>query len=175
MIFSLTGCASSPKRDRSRSLDSVFSASAASAGSTSRVSESPPSRSTTSISSHVNLSWPLKQTRLSRGFNGSYSDPHDGIDIPAPTGAKIFSSESGKVIYSGRGFHGYGKMILIEHGDGIATLYAHCSRILVKTGQKVSKGKVIGLVGRTGHATAPHLHFEIRQDRRPIDPMEFFQ
>jgi murein DD-endopeptidase MepM/ murein hydrolase activator NlpD len=78
---------------------------------------------------------------------------------------------SGTVIYTGREFKGYGKMVLIESGEGWATLYAHFDKILVSEGQRIHKGEVIGAMGRTGRATGVHLHFEIRKNRGPVDPL----
>jgi murein DD-endopeptidase MepM/ murein hydrolase activator NlpD len=99
-------------------------------------------------------------------------DFHTGIDIAAPYGKPIMCADSGEVIYSGW-WDGYGKAVVIDHGRGYTTVYGHMSRILVQTGQKMEKGQMIGLVGSTGFATGPHLHFEIRYNGRPIDPLPY--
>lgn len=97
---------------------------------------------------------------------------HTGIDIVAPQGTPITASDSGVVIFCGRN-GGYGKMILLDHGSGYASLYAHCSLLLVDLGQAVTKGQAIAKVGTTGLSTGPHLHFEIRKDGTPANPLSF--
>lgn len=99
---------------------------------------------------------------------------HEGIDIPAPHGTDIKAAASGKVIYSGKN-GGYGNMIILDHGYGITTLYAHASKLIAKTGHEVSKGQVIAKVGSTGRSTGPHLHFEIRVFGTPVDPMKYLK
>lgn len=101
-----------------------------------------------------------------------YRKFHHGIDISAPGGATIVASGDGVVIYaSSRG--GYGKCIMIDHGDGVVTLYAHCSSIGVSVGQSVDKGDRIGAVGSTGLSTGPHLHFEVRVNGASRNPMDY--
>ena len=112
---------------------------------------------------------------ITSGF-GQREDPitggpkyHTGIDLRAAAGTPIRVSAEGVVRSAGpRG--GYGNAVEVDHGGGVTTLYAHASELLVKTGEKVSDGQVIGRVGQTGRATGPHLHFEIRKDNRPVDP-----
>lgn len=115
--------------------------------------------------------WPVDKARLTRGFLPNKRRPHLGIDLAAPRGTPILSSHKGVVIYAGRDFKGFGKMVLIESRHGWATIYAHLDRILVSEGQKVLQGEVIGSMGRTGRATGVHLHFEIRQKQGPVDPL----
>ncbi len=98
---------------------------------------------------------------------------HSGIDIGAPYGAPIYAAEAGKVILASY-YDGYGNCIIIDHGDGVSTLYAHCSSIIVKVGQYVSKGQIIGYVGSTGNSTGPHLHFEVRIKGNPVNPLNYF-
>ncbi len=94
---------------------------------------------------------------------------HAGIDFGAPTGTPIYAADDGRVLSAGvRG--GYGNATVIEHGGGLATLYAHQSRFAVRAGQTVSRGEVIGYVGSTGYSTGPHLHFETRVNGTPVDP-----
>lgn len=124
-----------------------------------------------SIQQQLTFDWPVDRARMTRGFLPKKKRPHLGIDLAAPKGTPILASQSGTVIYAGREFRGYGKMVLIESGDGWATLYAHFDKILVSEGQRVHQGEVIGAMGRTGRATGVHLHFEIRKDRGPIDPL----
>ncbi|MDI6799392.1 MAG: peptidoglycan DD-metalloendopeptidase family protein [Actinomycetota bacterium] len=98
---------------------------------------------------------------------------HTGIDIGAPYGQPILSAQSGTVIFaSWQG--GYGRTIIIDHGGGISTIYAHTSALNFNVGQKVNKGDIIGLVGSTGYSTGPHLHFEIREGGEPKNPMNWF-
>jgi murein DD-endopeptidase MepM/ murein hydrolase activator NlpD len=97
---------------------------------------------------------------------------HTGVDIGAPMGAKIVAADSGKVMFAGwQG--GYGQTIIIDHGAGMSTLYAHQSKFAVSSGQSVKKGDVIGYVGSTGWSTGPHLHFEVRVNGTPTNPMSY--
>ena len=94
---------------------------------------------------------------------------HEGIDFRASTGTRVYASQAGRVIFAGRR-GGYGKLVGIEHADDFTTWYGHLSRIRVRVGQTVTKGKVIGLSGNTGISTGPHLHFEIRYKGRSENP-----
>jgi murein DD-endopeptidase MepM/ murein hydrolase activator NlpD len=97
---------------------------------------------------------------------------HTGLDISAGMGTPIKAADSGSVIFAGwRG--GYGKCIIISHGKGLATLYAHQSSLLVGAGRTVGKGEVIGKVGSTGYSTGPHLHFEVRLNGSPVNPLSY--
>jgi Membrane proteins related to metalloendopeptidases len=97
---------------------------------------------------------------------------HAGIDFSAATGGEVKSTGSGTVITAGRS-GGYGNMVEIDHGDGITTRFGHLSRVLVKVGDHVSTGDVVGLAGSTGRSTGPHLHYEVRRNGAPVDPMHF--
>ncbi|MFA6670287.1 MAG: M23 family metallopeptidase, partial [Bacillota bacterium] len=94
---------------------------------------------------------------------------HAGIDIRVPWGKKIVAAGAGKIIYSGT-YGGYGKTVMIDHGGGIVTLYAHNSSLKVKVGTVVAAGTTISLAGSTGVSTGPHLHFEVRKDGKVVNP-----
>lgn len=99
--------------------------------------------------------------------------PHPGVDIAAPSGTPILASGKGRVIRAGW-VSGYGQTVEIDHGNGFTTLYAHSSKLLVRSGQEVERGDVIAQVGRTGTATSAHLHYEVRQNGRQLNPLNFF-
>ncbi|MDA3881882.1 MAG: M23 family metallopeptidase [Bacteroidales bacterium] len=118
-------------------------------------------------------------TRFSSGF-GYRIHPiyktlkmHTGIDLTAPPGTKIYASGDG-VVKRARFVRGYGKSVTVSHGYKYESIYAHMSMILVKPGQKVKRGEVVGLVGNTGTSTGPHLHYEIRKNNQPINPINYF-
>ncbi len=102
--------------------------------------------------------------------SGEFTRMHTGIDIGAPFGATIGAAAPGRVILAGWTDGGYGNMIVVDHGGGISSLYAHCSQVFVVVGQDVQRGQALGAVGSTGHSTGPHLHFEIRVGGQPVDP-----
>jgi murein DD-endopeptidase MepM/ murein hydrolase activator NlpD len=114
--------------------------------------------------------WPVNGT-VTSGFGMRWGRMHEGIDIAAPTGTAIHAAAAGTVIYAGV-MSGYGNIVVIDHGGGIATAYGHMSAIWVGGGQ-VSQGQGIGAVGCTGHCTGPHVHFEVRVNGSPVDPMGY--
>ncbi|RLD50327.1 MAG: M23 family peptidase [Bacteroidetes bacterium] len=99
---------------------------------------------------------------------------HDGVDLTAPRGTKIHASGDGIVFRANNSHGGYGNVVKINHGFGYITVYAHMSKILVRPGQHVKRGDVIGLVGSTGLSEAPHLHYEVRINGRPVNPINFY-
>jgi murein DD-endopeptidase MepM/ murein hydrolase activator NlpD len=99
--------------------------------------------------------------------------PHKGIDIAARVGEPILAPATGVVRFSGAKGNGYGNMVEIDHGYGYVTRFAHASRLLVRNGQNVKRGDVIALVGATGLASGPHLHYEVEIDGREVDPLNF--
>ena len=118
--------------------------------------------------------WPLKDGRVTQAFRFKRGKKrgHKGIDIAAPKGSTVYASHDGTVIYAGRKFRGFGKFIIVESENGRwGSFYSHLFKMRVKQGQRVVQGQVIGDVGRTGRATGYHLHFEIRKDKEPIDPL----
>jgi murein DD-endopeptidase MepM/ murein hydrolase activator NlpD len=113
--------------------------------------------------------WPVSGS-LNSGFGPRGSGFHDGLDIAAPEGTPIRAVERGEVIYSDE-LRGYGKMVIVRHGGGIVSVYAHNQVNLVHEGQQVARGEVIARVGSTGRVTGPHLHFEIRKNNLAQDPL----
>lgn len=97
---------------------------------------------------------------------------HNGIDIGLPTGSPIYASANGRVILAERR-GGYGRMVVLDHGGGLSTLYAHQSSMAVSVGDQVLAGDVIGYIGCSGYCTGPHLHFEVREVGAPVDPMKY--
>lgn len=98
---------------------------------------------------------------------------HAGVDIPGPTGQPIYAAADGTVVRAG-GYGGYGNAVVIQHEDGMSTVYAHQARVAVSAGEEVLAGDTIGYVGSTGNSTGPHVHFEIRLGGRPTDPLDWY-
>ena len=122
---------------------------------------------------------PVDGGYISSGF-GVRWDPftkrvesHAGVDIPQERGTEIMATAGGQVIYAGF-YSSYGQFVVIDHGFGYQTAYGHMSKIEVREGQYVSKGQDIGQVGSTGRSTAPHCHYEVRVNGRPVDPTDYF-
>ncbi len=118
-------------------------------------------------------------TRVASGY-GMRIDPvyhvrkfHQGMDFTAPTGTEVFATGNAKVKFSGWK-QGYGNTIILDHGFGYETVYAHLYKSLVRKGQKVRRSDIIGLVGNTGKSTGPHLHYEVRLNGRPVDPRNYY-
>jgi murein DD-endopeptidase MepM/ murein hydrolase activator NlpD len=101
-------------------------------------------------------------------------DFHTGIDIKAPRGRAIKAAKAGRIEYAGW-MGGYGRVVVVRHNDGYSTLYAHCSSLSVRNGQSVSQGQTIASVGTSGRTTGPHLHFEIRQGKSPMNPLKLLK
>lgn len=116
------------------------------------------------------LVWPVDGILTSK-FGKRGKGKHEGIDIGAKKGTSIFAAAAGTVKFSGWGPTGYGKMVIVKHPNHLTTVYAHNSKNLVKEGVKVKKGQLIARVGKTGRASGPHLHFEVRNDTHPKDPL----
>ncbi len=118
------------------------------------------------------------QGRVSSSF-GNRTHPitkterfHSGVDISAPYGTKVYALAAGRVIFSGE-FSGYGNVVVLDHGQGVTSHYAHCWATKVKVGDRVFKRSLLGYVGDTGVASGPHLHFEIRRNGKPLDPQAY--
>ena len=115
------------------------------------------------------LRWPLQGVLYSR-FGVRQGQRHDGIDIAAPEGTPVLAAAAGTVVYTGRQ-SGYGAIVILRHQNGLVTLYAHNSAVLVKEGDEVAAGTPIARVGQSGRTTGPHLHFEVREGTRPRNPL----
>ncbi|MBX5464722.1 MAG: peptidoglycan DD-metalloendopeptidase family protein [Clostridia bacterium] len=130
------------------------------------------------LSGAVVLEWPLSSFVVTSTFGSRYHPilkqwrMHTGMDLAAPSGTPIHAAAPGVVFYAGW-MSGYGNTVILVHGNGISTLYGHMSQILVQANQQVSAGQVIGLVGMTGLATGPHLHFEVRVNGTPVNPQDY--
>ena len=117
------------------------------------------------------LIWPANGS-ISSGFGMRWGRLHAGIDMPLPEGTGLRAADGGTVAIAGW-VGGYGNYTCIQHGGGLSTCYAHQSSISVSVGQSVSQGQVIGASGNTGHSTGPHLHFEVRVNGSPVDPLGY--
>ena len=117
--------------------------------------------------------WPLERVAVGSVFGNRDGRLHEGIDLPAPIGTPVYAAGDGLVIYAGDGIRGYGNLIVVEHAGDLLTVYAHNSRLLARQGDRVVTGQRIALVGQTGRATGPHLHFEVRAGQIPRDPLRY--
>jgi len=114
--------------------------------------------------------WPVKRAKLTTKFE---LPEHHGIDLANRRGTKIIASHDADVIYVGSGFSGYGKMVILEFNKQWATLYAHLDRFNVKEGEVVKRGSVIGWMGDSGRTTGVHLHYEILNQKKPVNPLDY--
>jgi murein DD-endopeptidase MepM/ murein hydrolase activator NlpD len=117
--------------------------------------------------------WPVHGRVLAGYGSGPDGTHNDGINIAAPRGAPVEAVDAGVVAYAGNELRGYGHLLLVKHPNGWISAYAHCDQVLVKRGDKVSRGQVIARVGSTGNVSEPQLHFELRRGNRAVDPREF--
>jgi murein DD-endopeptidase MepM/ murein hydrolase activator NlpD len=116
--------------------------------------------------------WPVRGHVLATYGSRSDGTHNDGINIAAPKGAAVQAADAGVVAYTGNELRGYGNLILVKHPNGWISAYAHCDLILVKRGEKVTRGQVIARVGSTGNVSEPQLHFELRRGNHAVDPRE---
>ncbi len=129
-------------------------------------------------SGNLMLSWPIKDGTVNSAFGKRgrrKDDVHEGVDIKAPIGTPVLAAGDGTVLFSGSRLRGYGKMVVIRHdtpgkSGNLSTVYAHNSELRVIVGQRVKRGQLIALSGRSGHVTGPHLHFEVRMGTTPLNP-----
>jgi murein DD-endopeptidase MepM/ murein hydrolase activator NlpD len=157
------------RHEAEEDLEAMQAASASLAARIQAAQESAPTSSGSGVSSSGFI-WPVNGI-VTSGFGWRWGRMHEGIDISAPSGTSIRAVAAGTVIYTGY-MGGYGNLTIIDHGNGLATAYAHQSAIYVGGGS-VSQGTVIGAVGCTGSCTGNHLHFEVRVNGTPVDPMGY--
>jgi lipoprotein NlpD len=119
------------------------------------------------------LAWPVRGVIIS-GFGTRDREHHEGVDLACPEGTPVFAAAEGDVLFAGEQ-RGYGNLVLIRHPQDLVTVYAHNAQNLVAQGDHVLRGEPIARVGRTGNATGPHLHFEVRVGTRPRDPLGFLR
>ena len=122
--------------------------------------------------SNLGFTWPVAG-KVSSRFGWRGRKRHEGIDIPAKKGTVIRAAEAGRVIHSGGGLGAYGRVVIVKHAGRYSTVYAHNRKNRVKKGQFVERGQVIAEVGTSGNASGPHVHFEVRRDRRAEDPLVY--
>jgi murein DD-endopeptidase MepM/ murein hydrolase activator NlpD len=118
--------------------------------------------------------WPV-EGKCTKLFEDDERRRHQGVDISCSLGTPIKASNAGRVIYSGNTIKGYGNMVILRHSEEYVTVYAHNQVNLVEERDRVEKGQIIGKVGKTGRATGPHLHFEIRRNNKPVDPLLYLK
>lgn len=114
--------------------------------------------------------WPLRYGVVSSEYGKRWGRKHQGIDIAADVGDPVFASANGEVLFASDTLRGYGNVVILRHDQRTTTLYAHNSALLVRKGQRVRTGQKIALVGSTGRSTGPHVHFEIRGSKGPVNP-----
>ena len=120
------------------------------------------------------MRWPVRGKVVS-GYGSNGGSKNDGIDISVPAGTPVKAAENGVVIYAGDGLKEFGNTVLVRHEDGLVTVYGHASEINVQRGQKVRRGEEIALSGMSGSAEAPKLHFEVRKESAPVDPVGYLE
>ncbi len=131
----------------------------------------PPRETTRTVDLSTKLLWPTSAKTITQ----YYSWRHAGLDIAGPSGTAIYAAESGTVTVSGWSNGGYGYYVIIDHGNGMQTLYAHASKLYVSKGEKVSRGQTIMAMGSTGWSTGPHLHFEVRSGGYKQNPLSYIR
>lgn len=120
-----------------------------------------------------NFDWPIRG-RISSRYGPRWGRMHYGLDLAVPIGTPIYAAANGTVTHAGS-MGTYGILVIIDHGNGVETRYAHLSRTAVRVGQRVSRGQLIAYSGNTGNSTGPHLHFEIRHRGQAVDPEQYLK
>ncbi|MBI5498387.1 MAG: M23 family metallopeptidase [Deltaproteobacteria bacterium] len=117
--------------------------------------------------------WPVKEGVMFSEFGPRQGSVHDGIDLGAPEGSPVLAAADGEVLFAGDDKGAFGLLVVVRHAQDRITVYAHNQVNLVKEGQAVKQGQVIARVGHTGAAMTPHIHFELREKRKPVDPVQY--
>ena len=159
----------SVQQQKEEYLHEVESLLAVSASLASRIQTSQSSSSV--VPSSSGLVWPVSGP-VTSGFGWRWGRMHEGIDIAVPTGTPVVAAASGRVIVAGW-MGGYGNLVVVDHGGGLATAYGHNSSFAVGSGSTVSQGQTIAYAGSTGNSTGPHVHFEVRVNGSPVDPLGY--
>jgi murein DD-endopeptidase MepM/ murein hydrolase activator NlpD len=168
LIFVLDG----PSGPMASSKDSRVGSASDHAGSDEGQAE-PGARSAMGEGNRSRLRWPVEQPRVTSFFGTRWGRRHEGIDLTAAVGTPVYAAEVGEVVYAGNKLRGYGNMVVVRHAGDLMTVYAHNSVVLVKVGERVMVGQRLALSGQSGHATGPHVHFEVRKGQIPRDPLFF--
>lgn len=134
-----------------------------------------PSASAPDATGISQMRWPVRGRVISGFGNSSGNKKNDGIDIAVPAGTPIKAAENGVVIYAGDGLKEFGNTVLVRHEDGLVTVYGHASELKVQRGQKVRRGEDLALAGMSGSADTPKLHFEVRKDSTPVNPVTYLE
>jgi murein DD-endopeptidase MepM/ murein hydrolase activator NlpD len=123
------------------------------------------------------MDWPVKEATITSGFGMRWGRLHKGLDLWNEGEGKtpIHAAKEGVVVEAGTNRGGYGYMVVLDHGEGLQTYYAHLRRIVVSPGQVIRQGDILGYMGRTGDSTGYHLHFEVRQDDVPMNPLRYLR
>jgi murein DD-endopeptidase MepM/ murein hydrolase activator NlpD len=159
----------SVQKEKAEYLHEVEALAAVSASLASRIQSSQSSSQV--VPSSSGLIWPVSGP-VTSGYGWRWGRMHEGIDIAVPAGTPVSAAASGRVIYAGW-MGGYGNLVVIDHGAGLATAYGHNSSIAAGSGSSVSQGQTIAYAGSTGHSTGPHVHFEVRVNGAAVDPLGY--
>lgn len=124
---------------------------------------------------HALFDFPLKHGEIVHNFSKAKQNPYDGIGIKAPLGEKVLAAQNGQVLFVGDDGTRFGLLVIVEHKDPFITVYTQLDKALVKAGQNLKKGQPLGLVGKSGGAKFAHLHFQVRLNRKPVDPKAYLK
>ncbi|MFH1809866.1 MAG: LysM peptidoglycan-binding domain-containing M23 family metallopeptidase [Pseudomonadota bacterium] len=130
------------------------------------------SEPSSAVATRGTLRWPVDEGVLYSGFGLRQGVRHDGIDLGAPEGAPVRAAADADVLYVGSD-RAFGHLVILQHSGGLVTVYAHNRDVVVKMGQHVKVGELIAHLGKSGRSEGPHLHFEVRRGRQPLDPLDF--